>query len=139
MRRLSLILYLFPSLIPSQDLTITCSLANSTSHPSHHLFFNPFYCTPPVSLGSRASWSETYLLPCLAIFTCPHFIQEVKGIIFPGQLSSSLSPQLMTFHLIHKGEKRECSSLNSNSIISQLKCQLGYCKISLLLCSLVKS
>lgn len=118
MRRHSLTLYLFPSLISSQDLSITCSLANSTSYPSHHLFFDLFYCTCPVSLGSRASQAETYLPPCLVIFTCSHFIQEVKGIIFPGQLSSSLSSQLTTSHLTHQGQKRECSSMNSNSIFS---------------------
>lgn len=59
------------------------------------LFLAHFHCTPPVSLGSRASRAETYLLPCLLIFMCPHFIQEVKDIIFPGQLSQSPSPWLV--------------------------------------------
>lgn len=117
-RRHPLIIFIFSQAWSLPKIWLTCSLASSTSHPSDHLYFTHFYCTPPVSLGSRASWAETYLLPFLVIFTCSHFIQEVKGIIFPGQLSSSLSPHLMTSHLTHWGEKRECSSINSNSIIS---------------------
>lgn len=65
-------------------------LAKAMRQPSPHCYFWLLFTVP--SLGSRFSQAETYLLPCLLTVTCPHFIQELKDSILPGQLSPCLSP-----------------------------------------------
>lgn len=91
-------------------------LAKAMSQPSPHCYFWFLFTVP--SLGCRFSQAETYLLPCLLMVTCPHFIQELKDSIFPGQLSPCLSPWLVTYQPYLPGERGKCSSMISNSIMS---------------------
>lgn len=83
------------------------------------------------SLDSRASWAEAYLLHILLIFTCPHFIQELKDIILKASFLS-ISELMVGGFSASLNRRREVNVQAWFQTPSHpRKCELGYCKTCL--------
>lgn len=112
---LSYTFFSLPKSLEQIVLILMFSLAETMREPSPHCYFWLLFTAP--SLDSRFSQAEMYLLPCLLTATGPHFIQELKDSIFPGQLSPYLSLWLVTYQPYLPGTRGKCSSMISNSIM----------------------